>query len=422
MKQSKSTLMVQCSAAMMLWLCTSPLAAQPKVTGEVQFKLGIEVLIESKQHLIAGKRLGLITNLTGTNAAGVSNVQLLKQAKQNLRVIFSPEHGFMASEEAGKKINGADSLSDVPVISLYGKTLRPTKTNLDSLETIIFDIQDVGTRCYTYISTMKLAMQACAEQGKIFIVLDRPNPISPLPADGFTLSEKFSSFVGIIPVPHLHRMTIGELALMIHAEELPTLNLTVVPMQNYNRDKFGDEQSNLSPRFIPPSPNIKSPDAEILYPATVFLEGTPVSEGRGTESPFEQFGSPFIVAAQIADELNKYGLAGVRFESVSFVPESIAGKSLSPKFEGRKCEGVRIHITDRNKIQPFAIGVAVLVTLKKLYPKEFVWLKGNFIDKLAGTDELRRQVDDGKTFNEILKSGRAGLERFEQRRIKYLLY
>jgi uncharacterized protein YbbC (DUF1343 family) len=380
-------------------------------------RTGLDVLLEKKCSLVAGKSVALVTNRTGVDAAGVPNYVRLAEKKIKVKKIFTPEHGLFAKEEAGKKINATVTFNGIDVISLYGKRLKPTRSELDSIDVVVFDIQDVGTRFYTYVSTMSLCMQAAAEAGKEFTVLDRPNPISPIVPQGFVLDEKFESFVGKIKTPLVHQMTVGEIATMIQAEDLPTLHLTVVKMENYSPDKFMD-----SARFVPPSPNLKRVDAACLYPAVALLEGTVISEGRGTATPFEVFGSPFIDAAILKSALEKEALKGVAFDTVSFVPMSIAGVAEQPKFNGERCFGVKIRLTNRDSLEPFKLGVAILVSLKKNFPNHFSWNKNLFIDQLAGTDELRRFIDAGKSTAEIVAATEAAVRAFDVRRKKYLLY
>jgi uncharacterized protein YbbC (DUF1343 family) len=222
-------------------------------------------------------------------------------------------------------------------------------------------------------------------------------------------------------VPFIHGLTIGELATLIQTEELPTLKLTVVKIENYNRVNFFDDEKEL--KFVAPSPNIASVDAEILYPATVFLEGTNISEGRGTETPFEQIGAPFIDAKKLADELNQQRLDGIRFDTVSFTPKAIKGKSENPKYRDQHCYGVQLSIIDRKKVRPFDVGVAIIVALKKNHAREFQWInKGAFFDKLAGTDRFRQMIDAGKTLVEILDVSEKSIEAFNVRYKKMLLY
>ncbi len=389
-------------------------------TAAAQLKNGIDVLLEKKFALIEGKKIGLITNRTGTTLEGTLTYHALVKRGAKLVALFAPEHGFAGDEEAGKKIVSS-TLGDLKIYSLYGKTNKPTPDMLADLDALLFDIQDVGTRCYTYISTMKLAMQVCADAGKEFIALDRPNPIAPIAPQGFMLDTAFSSFVGLVKVPFIHSLTIGELATLIQAEELPTLKLTVVKMENYDRTQFFDSVKTL--KFIAPSPNLASVDAEILYPATVFLEGLNVSEGRGTSTPFEVIGAPFIDAVKLINELKQYNLSGVRFDTISFTPKAIKGKSENPKYRDNLCFGVRVIVVDRNAFQPFSVAVALLAALKKNHSENMRWMnKGNFFDKLVGTNTLRLMLDAGKSFEEITRAAQKSIDGIDERYKRARLY
>jgi uncharacterized protein YbbC (DUF1343 family) len=384
-----------------------------------QLRTGLDVLAESDFALLKQKRLALVANATSVSLSGESILALFQKHRLDLRTIFAPEHGFEIRSEAGKKISDKTLPSGMKVISLYGKLKKPTKEMLADIDAIVFDIQDIGTRCYTYISTMQLVMEAAAESDKEVIVLDRPNPIAPIATDGMMLDETFSSFVGLVPVPFIHSLTMGEIALWIQRERLPTLKLTVVKMENYSRRKFADEYGEWKTLFVPPSPNIQSVDAMILYPATVLLEGTALSEGRGTALPFEQIGAPFVDGTKLKQALGMQ--SGVEIKAVSFTPKSQKGKSASPKFEGKKCGGVRFIITQRENIKPFELAVALLLALNKLYPNLLGW-NSDFFDKLAGTDQLRQMIQRNESLETILNIAKKSRSYFEQKRTAILLY
>lgn len=384
-----------------------------------QLRTGLDVLIASDFAMLKHKRLALIANSTSVSSIGESSIELFQKHRLDLRLVFAPEHGFQIRDEAGKKISDGTLPSGLKVISLYGKTKQPTPDMLADIDAIVFDIQDIGTRCYTYIATMHLAMQTAEQCQKEFIVLDRPNPIAPIEADGMRLDTAFRSFVGQVPVPFIHSLTIGELAMHIKHEEMPTLKLTVVKMENYSREKFADEYAEWKRSFVPPSPNIQSVNAMILYPATVLLEGTNVSEGRGTAFPFEQIGAPFIDGEKLKATLGTQ--SGVEVEAVSFTPTAQQGKSASPKFEGKRCGGVRFKITEREKVKPFELAVSLLFALHKLYPKQ-IGFKNDFFDKLAGTNQLREMILQGKSPDAILNAAKKSNAAFEQKRHEYRLY
>lgn len=384
-----------------------------------QLQTGLDVLAQSDFAPLKKKRLALIANATSVDAAGNPILARFQDHQLDLRVIFAPEHGFQIGDEAGRKISDAALSNGLKVMSLYGKIKKPTREMLANVDAIVFDIQDVGTRCYTYISTMQLAMEAAAESEKEFIVLDRPNPIAPIDCDGMMLDSNFTSVVGRVPVPLIHSLTIGEIALWIKQEAMPSLKLNVVRMENYSRRKFADEYVEWKKLFVPPSPNIQSVSAMILYPATVMLEGTNVSEGRGTDFPFEQLGAPFIDGKKLKEAIGEQ--SGIEIESVTFTPKSQEGKSTAPKFEGNACYGVRFHITAREKVKPFELALSLLAALHKLYPQLLVW-NGDFFDKLAGTNRLRQMILRGESLGKILNAAKESRKCFEQKRHAILLY
>ncbi len=388
-----------------------------------QLRTGLDIVCDFRINELKGKSIGLVTNKSGVDRFGASNYYVLKENGINIKKIFSPEHGFYLNKEAGQKITTTSLLEDIEIISLYGDQKKPTSSMLRDLDMVIFDIQDIGTRCYTYISTMKLVMEACSAHNKAFVVFDRPNPISPIKPDGFFLNPKFSSFVGLVELPFIHGMSVGEIATYIKENKLPELDLTIYKIHGWERGKFFDEQFSWVNEFYQPSPNIKDVETEILYPATVFLEATNVSEGRGTQYPFLQFGAPFIQSKDLVFYLRILNLEGVHFEEVSFTPKSIKGKALKPKYLNKTCYGVKLKVTNRKTVKPFEVGVAILTVLQRLYPKKFNLLaSGSFIDYLAGTDQLRKMVRNGKDHKAIIAEARKTIEPFINQQKKYLLY
>jgi uncharacterized protein YbbC (DUF1343 family) len=370
---------------------------------QAQLRVGLDVLSDSDFAFLRHKRLALICNASSVSSEGAGIVDLFLKHRLDLRVIFAPEHGFALQAEAGKLVSNERTASGVQIISLYGKNKKPTAAALSAIDAVVFDLQDIGARCYTFISTMKLAMQAAAESQKEFIALDRPNPLAPIQPDGFMLDTAYSSFVGLVRVPFIHSLTIGEIAALIQREELPSLRLSIVKLRGYSRLQFLDEMRDSLAPFLPPSPNIQTLNAALLYPATVLLEGANVSEGRGTDFPFEQIGAPFIDSEKLKSELGVCD--GVRIESVSFTPKSQEGKSQSPKFENQLCNGIRFFIVDRKKIKPFEIAVRLLCALQLAYPTKLEW-ESDFFDKLAGTNRLRLMIQSGASVSEILDAAR----------------
>ena len=368
---------------------------------------GIDVLDADRCRDLQGKRVALITNAAGTTLTGEPDYKVFLRHGLNLRYLMAPEHGFRAIVEAGVSVKDEKLDDKLQVYSLYGSSRKPDVTLLqNTVDVLVFDLQDIGARCYTYISTMRYAMEACEEAGISFMVLDRPNPLAPVPADGFMLDPDYMSFVGLVPVPFIHAMTVGEIALFLKERFYPDLRLQVVAMKGYNRQRFFDDYPGT--RFASPSPNIRNLETVLVYPATVFLEATNVSEGRGTPLPFRQLGAPFINAEFLKKELESRKLPGVSFLAVQFTPSS-------GKFEGLQCSGVRLHVTDRFVFEPFRTAVAIILSLQKLYPGLFdLEARGDFFDKLAGGPLFRKMVLSGRSLEEILAASRLQVHAFEQ--------
>lgn len=387
-------------------------------------KVGAEILIEKHLDLIKGKKIGIVTNHTGILPDGRHIVDVLNEIEDvKVVALFGPEHGIRGEVPDGKSIShGVDTKTGIPVFSLYGEVKKPTTEMLKDIDVLIFDIQDVGARFYTYISTMSYCMEACAEMGKKFIVLDRPNPVRGVYVDGPILEPRFKSFVGLHPIPVAHGMTVGELAKMFNEEAWlengMKADLTVIKMENYSR-KLWFDQTGLP--WIKPSPNMMTLKTAIVYTATCFIEGTNVSEGRGTQHPFEWIGAPWIDGSKLANELNSYNLPGVRFEPISFIPTDIEKVTVDPKYEGERCGGIYLNVYDREKFEPVKVGVYILYALKKLYPDKFKWRTAGQ-DRLWGTDKIRLMIDEGKKPEEIIKTWESELKKFLGIRQKYLLY
>lgn len=370
------------------------------------FLYGVDVLERSGFRSLENKKVGLITNTAGVGVSGEPGYMMLLRNRIDLRFLMSPEHGFSASAGAGKIVKDSLLTDDLKIYSLYGSRKKPGRKLLESVDVLLFDLQDIGARCYTYISTMRYAMEACNEAGVSFMVLDRPNPLAPVPADGFMLDPDYMSFVGMVPVPFIHAMTTGEIARFLKERYYPGLDLEVVRMKGYSPHSFPDEYSTA--RFIPPSPNIRDLETVLVYPATVFLEATNVSEGRGTALPFKQFGAPFINAGFLKKELDAFRLPGVSFKAVRFIPSS-------SKFKGLQCSGVQLTVTDRVVFEPFRTGVAIMLVLQKLYPELFdLNTRGEFFDRLAGSPLFRKMVLSGRSLEEILAASRLQVHAFEQ--------
>jgi len=373
--------------------------------------------ISSYRHLFEGKRVGIITNHTAYNSRG-EYIRDVFRKMENVEVaaFFSPEHGFYGVEEDGKRIESTTEPGyKIPLYSLYGETLKPTRQMLENIDVLVFDIQDIGARFYTYIYTMSLAMEAAAENGRRFVVLDRPNPINGLQVEGNILKPKFASFVGLYPIPIRHGQTCGELARMFNEQGWlkngVKADLVVIPMKGWHRSMWYDRTGL---KFIKPSPNMVSLEAAAVYPGLCLLEGTNVSEGRGTPLPFTQFGAPWIDSARLAAELNKLNLLGIRFKPASFTP-------VSSKYEGQRCNGVGIVVTNRDLLEPYYSGVLIVNKVYQMYPDNFQWRAGHF-DRLCGTSEIREAITNRSSLKELRDGWQAELKSFLQIRNKYLMY
>ncbi len=375
-----------------------------------EFRYGIDMIASGKGRcnckIMKNKRVGLITNAASLSREGEPSWQALVRRKIDLRFVMAPEHGFSLKGAAGVRVGETVIADSIRVYSLYGASKSPAPELMKQIDVLAFDLQDVGTRCYTYISTMKLAMEACDKAGITFVVFDRPNPVAPLPAGGFMLEPAKASFVGAAELPFLHGMTVGEIALWLQKTRFPRLDLRVVRMRGYSHRKFADELDGF--RFVAPSPNIRDLDTAILYPATVMLEATDVSEGRGTVAPFALFGAPFIDAAALKAELDRFALTGVEIRTAEFTPSE-------SKYAGQSCRGIRLRVIDRAAFDPFRTSTAILLSLQKLYPGK-LGLSGNadFFDRLAGTSRYRVMLQKHSPIKEILEAARAPVQAFEE--------
>ena len=402
-------------------------------------KLGDEVLFEKRLDLIRGKHVGLITNPTGLDSHLDSIIELFRaQPGVQLVALYGPEHGVRGDAQAGEYVPFYfDEHLKLPVFSLYGQTHKPPAdmmTNIDeymrtfdtkhegkqvaagmmqSVDVMVFDLQDVGTRVYTYIATMAYAMQAAAEAGIPFVVLDRPNPINGVAMEGPILEyPQHSSFIGLYPIPLRHGMTAGELARLFNDKFLKTkVKLTVVPMENWSRDEWFDETGL---PWVLPSPNLPTPESATVYPGQVMIEGTNLSEGRGTTKPFEFFGAPWIDGFVLAKKLNDLNLPGVKFREVWFTPTF-------SKFSGQQCGGCQLHVTDRAAYQSIATTLSILAAVKQLYGDKLEF-HAEYFDKVLGTSSVREALERGEPVDKIVAGFAPGLNTFGKLREPYLLY
>lgn len=391
---------------------------------ENRVKIGAENLFEEPYfQLIKDKKIGLITNHTGVLPEGEHLVDLLHEnPKVKLTTLFGPEHGIRGEEDTHVS-DSKDIKTGLPIISLYGKNRKPSPKMLQNTEVLIFDIQDIGVRFYTYISTMLLAMEAAAENNIPFIVLDRPNPISGNYIDG-PIGKPNHPVTQIDNLPITHGMTVGELATMFNEERknknLPYASLTVVPLKNYSHKQWYDETGL---PWIKPSPNMLNLTTATLYPTTCLLEGTNVSEGRGTLQPFEYISAPWINPEELIAQLKTYNLEGIDFESSQFTPNKMVDgiEIYSPKFMDEEIPAVELILTDRDKFKSVEAGIYILHALQKLYPKEMEWREER-LDGLLKNPEIRKALEAGENPKRIIEEWKKDLEFFNIRRTEYLMY
>lgn len=420
-----------------LGCCSRPAGKKPQAGAVV--KPGVEVFLEKHLDLVAGKKVGLITNPSGVNRRLESTAWLFKQnPKINLVALYGPEHGVRGNAQAGEYVPFYyDDKFGLPVFSLYGQTFRPVpgmfknideymrsfdtqhsgkipeKNMVKEVEVMVFDIQEVGTRVYTYIATMAYAMEVCAELGIDFIVLDRPNPISGEIMEGAILKyPEFSSFVGLYPIPQRHGLTVGELARLFNDRFLKKkARLTVIPMEGWKRNMWFD-QTGLP--WVMPSPNMPTLETATVYPGQVYLEGTNVSEGRGTTRPFELFGAPWIDGFELTRQLNSLNLPGVIFREAWFTP-------VFSKYQGQLCGGCQLHVVDRQRFRPFLTSLWIIKKIMDLYPDKFSFYP-EYFDKIMGNSEIRLALQSGTSPDQIVRELESGLKEFEQLRKNYLIY
>jgi uncharacterized protein YbbC (DUF1343 family) len=374
-----------------------------------RIQVGLDVLEAQKFSPLHGKRVGLITNHTGLDSQGHSTIEALAHAPNvKLVALFSPEHGIAG--HADEKISSSkDASTGLPIYSLYGEHLRPTDEMLAGLDALVFDVQDAGVRFYTYTTTMAYCMEEAAKHNIAFFVLDRPNPLGGEIVEGPMLDPDKASFVAYYPLPVRYGLTIGELAQLFNTENHINAELHVIPLKNWHRNFFFESTSL---RWVPPSPNLRTLKGSLLYPGLEILQNAGVSVGRGTESPFEEFGAPWINGEEVAADLNARQLPGVHFVNQPFVP-------VSGLYTGRRCGGVGIRVTDHTALRSMRVGLEIAAILEKKYPKDFDVSK---IILLLGNAETVSELQAGTSPEKIIDSWSKDLAAFDSVRRKYFLY
>jgi len=385
---------------------------------DLRVRSGLDVVLSERRDLLQGQRVGLVTSASAVTRTVVPAADALRSSCA-LVALFGPEHGVTAHAADGAPVPFAlDGHTGLPVYSLYGATKKPSVEMLNGIDALVFDIQDVGARFYTYIWTMSYVLEAAAEHRVPMIVLDRPNPIGGQICEGPMIERGYEFFVGRYPIPVRHGLTMGEIARLLNAERPLGANLTVVESEGWRRSMWFD-QTGLP--WVPPSPAMPKLDTAIVYPGMCLLEGTNVSAGRGTATPFESIGAPWIDGYRLASALYDQSLPGVRFRPTFFVPSA-------SKYQGETCQGVFVHVMDRDTFRPLRTGLHVLSTIRRLWPDEFAWRKTGsdgrppHFDTLIGNGWVRERIEAGRAVAEIVASWQEELARFDELRRKYILY
>ncbi|HEY7520249.1 MAG TPA: DUF1343 domain-containing protein [Methylomirabilota bacterium] len=385
-------------------------------------RTGLDVLLRDRLSLLRGRRIGLVAHQASVDSRLEHAAVLLHDARgARLTRLFAPEHGLWGAAQDHAAIASArDPVTGLAVVSLYGARREPTAAMLRGLDALVIDLQDVGSRYYTFVWTMALAMRACARAGIEVIVLDRPNPLGGAVVEGNMPDPAYRSFVGLYPLPTRHGLTIGEVARWLALAHGLRPQLTVVEMRGWRRRMLWEDTDV---PWVAPSPNMPTPDTARVYPGGCLFEGTNLSEGRGTTRPFEWVGAPYLDAHAYAEALADEDLPGVRFRPARFTPTF-------HKWAGRLCGGVQIHVTDRHRFKPFVTGLAVVAAARRLAPRRFAWRRPPYeferrllpIDILLGTDRIRRAVERGRPLGEIERGWSGGMLAWKRRRTPVLLY
>ena len=393
----------------------SPEAARGAVgAGPASVRPGIETFLADVPPALRGLRVGLITNHTGIDRSRTPDIDLIaRHPHLKLVALLAPEHGIRGTAEAGEKVlDEVDPRTGVPIYSLYRAEDRgPTAEMLKDVDVLVYDLQEVGGRTWTYVSTMALSMQAAVRKGIPFVVLDRPNPIGGEIVEGALLDPRFRSFVGMYPIPARHGMTVGELATLFNREYGIGANLRVARVENWRRSQWFD-QTGLP--WVNPSPNLRSLAALTSYPGSVYFEGTNLSEGRGTDRPFEQIGAPWLNAPEVVRVMNELRLPGVRLEAITMEVASTAAR-----YPGRTIPAIRFVITNRDAYRPVRTSLLLIDEIRRRHPRDFAWT--GTIDRLTGSDRVRLAIEAGRLHPLLEEWDREAME-FRESRKPFLLY
>jgi uncharacterized protein YbbC (DUF1343 family) len=402
------------AALSLLAACAPPPAPARAPSTAATVRPGIEVFLADVPPALRGKRVGLITNHTGIDRFRNSDIDLIARHRDlKLVALLAPEHGIRGTAAAGEKIvDETDPKTGVPIYSLYMAEDRgPTPEMLRDVDVLVYDLQEVGGRTWTYVSTMALAMQAAVKKGIPFVVLDRPNPIGGEIVEGALLDPRFKSFVGMYPIPARHGMTVGELATLFNEKYGIGADLIIARVENWRRSQWFDETGL---PWVNPSPNLRSLAALMSYPGSVYFEGTTLTEGRGTDRPFEQIGAPWLNAPEVARVMNERRLPGIRFEAITMAVAPTAAKH-----KGQTIPAIRFVITDRQAYRPVRTSLLLIDEIRRQHPRDFAWTRT--IDRLTGSDKVRRAIEGGWLPTLLEEWDREAAE-FRESRAPYLLY
>lgn len=402
---------------LVLFLCLTPGRVFPSTDKLV--KLGNQIFLNKLAPTLKGKSLGLVINHTSALPSGKSLVQALLEEGHNIQAIFSPEHGVTGTVEAGKEVKNSE-LKGITIYSLYGETKKPKPELMEGIDLLIYDIQDVGARFYTYITTLKHILEAAANAQIPVYVLDRPNPVGGEAVEGPLMIPEFESFIGALPIPIRYGLTSGELAMMIKGEKwIPQdFDLHVVRMKNWKRHFYWKDTGLL---WIPTSPNIPSPETAILFPGSSFLSAIQLNEGSGTPHPFLQFGAPWLIPLSLMNRLKGGQDFGTELEAIAYTPRSLPGKVLHPIYENRTCQGIRITIIKKEKFSPIRFALETIKALQEEWPDN-ISFNAFKLNRMFGNELLSRFLEGNVSYETLLSRMEEEEEIFKQKRKKYLLY